>query len=165
MGQCGITSRILNLGTSLRWVVASRPGRFTLGVRSSGTRWMYLRAGLDAAMTKWKNPYLSRELNPGRPSRSFVIILQWLIDELGRMCKEELEFCPNICLEELRSQNWPWGLLNVTVELWSIYAADFSCGVWRPTVQLCLKSLCFSRTFCSCLILHLHFSFAFTLSK
>jgi hypothetical protein len=51
-GGGGKSPRILNLGTRLRWEVASRPGRSSAGERAPGTHWILgwagLRAGLDA---------------------------------------------------------------------------------------------------------------------
>jgi hypothetical protein len=40
MGECKYISNILDLGTRWRWVLASRPGRFTPGERASGTNWI-----------------------------------------------------------------------------------------------------------------------------
>jgi hypothetical protein len=56
---------------------ASRPGRFTLGERTSGTHfiggWASPRAGLDAVM-KRKIPSPHRESNSNLPARSLVTI-------------------------------------------------------------------------------------------
>jgi hypothetical protein len=52
LGSSGIAPRIIDLGIRWRWVVASRPGRFTPRERAPGTcwigGWVGPRAGLDA---------------------------------------------------------------------------------------------------------------------
>jgi hypothetical protein len=64
---------------------ASRPGLFTPGRRAHWTEgWVSPRAGLDA-VAKRKNPCPCRELNPGRPACSLVIMLS----ELPRLLLED----------------------------------------------------------------------------
>jgi len=40
LGSTGTAAPILNLGTRWGWVVNSRSGRFTPGVRTHGTHWI-----------------------------------------------------------------------------------------------------------------------------
>jgi hypothetical protein len=59
-----IDQRLLDLGTSWRWVVSLTPPPFTLGEKACGTRWVGPRAGLDAVEKKKVLNLLGLERRP-----------------------------------------------------------------------------------------------------
>jgi hypothetical protein len=78
-----IAPHILNLGNRRRWVVSFMPRPFYPQGKERAPPprthwlgdWVGLRAGLDTAVVKRKNPCPYRESNPSRPGRSLVTIL------------------------------------------------------------------------------------------